>query len=587
MPAPTEEIKQKIDMVDLTAEYIKLIPAGRNFKALCPFHNEKTPSFMVSAERQSWHCFGCGLGGDQFSFIEKQEGVDFAEALRILANKAGVKLQSFKPEEHNQRTRLLDLLACLAEHWQEFLWKSSQADFVRNYLKQRGVKDEIAKEFALGYAPESWDDAIKFLQNKNYSLKEIDDAGVSTAGDKGRPYDRFRNRLMFPIRDVHGNIVGFTGRKMNEEDKGGKYVNSPQTLVYNKSRVLYNLDLAKNEIRRLNYVILVEGNIDALSCYQAGTQNVVAVSGTALTEDQIGLIKRFTNNVMIAFDADAAGLNANLRGVDLAWGAGLNVKVINLAGKKDPDELIKEEPEKWKNAIRNSQNFMDYLFEAQKTNLDFARVDHKKTYARKILPLIAKLGDVVERAHYLTNLSAILNVPESALSDALKSLTRPKTKTGASDKAQAAPVNQDRLVAEHLLGLIIKFPRFAGEVFMRLEPEMIVFLPASQLYKQLIIHYNKDQSLDFQGIKGALDKNQASYFQELALFNDEELSGDNPDIINREIISAVKRIKERFLKAKQQSLAMAIKRAEQEKNLEQTTALSRELMDLVRDFSEP
>src|SRR3989338_897873 len=351
-----EEIKQKVDIVDLLGEYVKLTPAGSNFKANCPFHQEKTASFMVSPERQSWHCFGCGLGGDHFTFIQQIEGVDFPEALRILANRAGVKLESFKPEEHNQKTRLLDLLKALTEYWQKLLWEDPSAGFVRDYLAKRGVAGETAKEYALGYAAESWDNAIKFLQNKGYSLKEIAEAGASMVGEKGRPYDRFRNRLMFPICDVHGNVVGFTGRKMNEEDKGGKYVNSPQTPVYNKSQVLYNLDLAKAEIRRLGYVILVEGNMDALSCYQAGTKNAVAVSGTALTEEQIKLIKRFTNNVMIAFDADAAGLNANLRGVDLAWQAGLNVKVINLSGGKDPDELIKENPDKWKESVKKSQN---------------------------------------------------------------------------------------------------------------------------------------------------------------------------------------------------------------------------------------
>src|SRR3989338_5336361 len=351
-----EEIKQKVDIVDLLGEYVNLPPAGSNFKANCPFHHEKTASFMVSPERQIWHCFGCGLGGDQFKFIQQIEVVDFTEALRILANRAGVKLESFRPEEHNQKTKLLDLLKTLTSHWQKILWEEPQAEFVRDYLKKRGVMEVTAKEYELGYALESWDDAVKFLQTKGYSLKEMADAGVSITGDKGRPYDRFRNRLMFAIRDVHGNVVGFTGRKMNEEDKGGKYVNSPQTLVYNKSQVLYNLDLAKAEIRRLGYVILVEGNMDALSCYQAGTKNAVAVSGTALTEEQIKLIKRFNNNVMIAFDADAAGLNANLRGVDLAWQAGLNVKVINLSGGKDPDELIKENPDKWKESVKKSQN---------------------------------------------------------------------------------------------------------------------------------------------------------------------------------------------------------------------------------------
>jgi len=588
MASNIEEIKQKVDLVDLVGEYVKLAPAGSNFKANCPFHQEKTASFIVSPERQIWHCFGCGLGGDQFKFIQQIEGVDFPEALRILANRAGVKLESFKPEEHNQKTRLLDLLKTLTSHWQKILWEDSKAEFVREYLKKRGVSETTAKEFLLGYALESWDDAVKYLQDKGYSLKEMADAGVSIVGDKGRPYDRFRNRLMFAIRDVHGNVVGFTGRKMNEADQGGKYVNSPQTLAYNKSQVLYNLDLAKTEIRRLGYVILVEGNMDALSCYQAGTKNAVAVSGTALTEDQIKLIKRFTNNVMIAFDADAAGLNANLRGVDLAWQAGLNVKVINLAGGKDPDELIKENPDKWKESIKKSQNFMDYLFMANALNLDLTRVDHKKTYAKKLLPLIGKLGDEVERAHYLNKLADILNVSVEVLSLALKQVPGAKSfKQAVNETARPASIgNQDRLTAEHLLGLILRFPEQAKNVFSRLEPEMINFTQAAELYKELLIYYNKDQRLDHQVLLSLLPPGQATYFSQLALFNDEDINEDHPELVNHEIVSAVKRLKEQYLKSKQQLLGRQIKQAEEAGNLEQANALTKELMELFRQLAE-
>ena len=322
---PTEEIKKRLDIVDLLGEYIKLKQAGSNFKALCPFHNEKTPSFMISPEKQIWHCFGCSKGGDQFTFIQEMEGVEFPEALRILARRAGVQLTYHNPEFHNQKTRLLDLLRTISEYWHQILLKDDSAENIRKYLSDRKINSQTIEDFNFGYAKDSWDDAIKYLQAKDFSLKEINDAGISVAGDRGKPYDRFRGRLIFPIRDVHGNVVGFTARKMQEEDKGGKYINSPQTAVYNKSSILYNLDLAKQEIKRLGYAILVEGNMDAVASYQAGTKNVIAVSGTALTLDQIDILKRYTINVMIAFDADVAGTNANLRGIDLAWQAGFNV----------------------------------------------------------------------------------------------------------------------------------------------------------------------------------------------------------------------------------------------------------------------
>jgi len=266
---------------------------------------------------------------------------------------------------------------------------------VRDYLKQRAVSEATASLFNLGYAKDEWEDGIKYFQQKGFSLKEVADTGLSVINAKGKPYDRFRGRLIFPIRDVHGNTVGFTARKMKEADQGGKYVNSSQNLIYNKSGILYNLDLARQEIKRLNYAILVEGNMDALSSYQAGTKNVIAVSGTALTEDQITLLKRYSINVMISFDADVAGTKANLRGIDLAWQAGFNVKVIHLPVGQDPDDLIKQSPEQWKRLVKQASNFMDYIFQVTFQELDLSRVDHKKLAAKKILPIIKKIPDGV------------------------------------------------------------------------------------------------------------------------------------------------------------------------------------------------
>ena len=589
MNSPIEEIKQRLDLVDLIQEYVKLNPAGSNFKARCPFHNEKTASFMVSPEKQIWHCFGCSLGGDHFEFIKKIEGVEFPEALRILAKRANVKLEDKDPEHHNQKTRLWDLLRDLSDYWHGTLLNSPEAQFVRNYLAERKVGVEAIKAFQLGYAKDSWNDAILHLQNMGYSLREIELAGVSKIGEtkadfqSNHPYDRLRNRLIFPIRNVHGNVVGFTGRTMAKEFEGGKYINSPQTQIYNKSTLLYNLDLAKQEIRKKDYAILVEGNMDALAAYQAGTKNVVAVSGTSLTDEQINLLKRFTQNVMISFDADVAGTKANLRGIDLAWQAGLNVKVVPLPKGQDPDDVIREDPEKWKAALRAANNFMDFVFQATLSELDISRIDHKKSAAKKLLAVIAKLGDPVEQSYHLKKLAIILEVAEETLIKILSQINS-KTKKGLPVKeiqASFKPIGQERSVAERLVALLIKFPDYFPEVLNRLEPEEIIYLPVQRLYKEMAIYYNKEQNLELSGFSGQLDQSSRDYIERLSLIIDEEIFNGTAQEIQHEISEVSKRLKKIYLKDRLKVVQKLMQQAEQAKNITEVNELSDEFSKLT------
>lgn len=580
---PTDEIKQRLDIVDLIGEYVKLKPAGSNLRALCPFHNEKTPSFMVSPEKQIWHCFGCGKGGDHFTFIQELEGLEFPEALRILAQRAGVKLVYQNPEFHNHKTRLLDLCRLSADYWHGLLTGDQSADFVRKYLAERQLTPETVNEFSLGYAKNDWEDLIKYLQSKDYTLKEIADAGLSVPGKQERPYDRFRNRLIFPIRDVHGNVVGFTSRKMSEEDPGGKYVNSPQTQIYNKSQILYNLDLAKQEIKRLNYAILVEGNMDAIASYQAGIKNTVAVSGTSLTDEQIKLLKRYTLNVMIAFDADVAGAKANLRGIDLAWQAGLNVKVIHLPEGQDPDDLIRESKDKWKEAVKAADNFMDYIFTVTFKDLDLSRVDHKKLAAKKILAVVAKMGDEVERSHYLKKLADKLSVSEEALVKSLPGANNAAQKPkNEEQKTESIRVNKEQIVAEYLLALLIKFPEQIQSVSQRLTPEMITHIPSAELYKDLIIYYNKDQSFSFDDFKKGLNQDRADYLNQLSLLIDETFYQDKPDLISYEMVQMVGRLTEFYKKSRTKIIVEQIGLAEKAGDSEAVNQFSEELNKLSR-----
>src|SRR3989339_101343 len=298
---PSEEIKSRLDIVDVIRDYIQLQQAGSNFRAKCPFHSEKTPSFMVSPEKQIWHCFGCGKGGDVLEFVKEIEGINFAETLRLLAPKAGVELKKQNFQEISKRNRLLDILEMCSKYYNRFLTESKTAENARKYLTERGVDNKVIVEWGIGYSPEGWDNVYSPLRKKGFHDNEIFEAGMSLkrSGSSGY-YDRFRGRIMFPINDVNGNIVAFTARVSPEKEareKMGKYINSPQTDVYNKSKILFGLDKAKLEIKNQGYAIIVEGQMDAITAHKYGFKNVVASSGTALTDEQIVLLKRFPNQI--------------------------------------------------------------------------------------------------------------------------------------------------------------------------------------------------------------------------------------------------------------------------------------------------
>jgi len=589
MLSPVEEIKQRLNLVDLIQEYVKLTPAGVNFKARCPFHNEKTPSFYVSSEKQIWHCFGCGLGGDHFEFIKRMENLEFPEALRILAAKANVKLDYKNPEFTSRKTKLVDLCQEIATFWQLKLNNDPSAEPARSYLLQRKVGKAAQEEFILGHAAESWDEAIRNLQNKGYSLLEINQAGISVSNEKGRPYDRFRNRLMFPIKDANGNIVGFGGRKMKEEDPGGKYINSPQTDIYNKSEILYNLYQAKSEIKRLDYAILVEGYMDVLACHQAGTKNVVAVSGTALTEGQIKILKRYTNNIMIAFDADAAGTLANLRGIDLAWQAGCNVKVIHLTGGKDPDEIIKSDKDKWRQLVLKAENFMDYIFTVTFQSLDLTRIDHKKKAAQRLLKIIAKLGDEVERAHYLKKLAKELDVSPEPLTRVLERI-QTNSQVPADQTVAVSPllrtINQEQMLLERLICLLFKFSSQIPVISQLLEPELIAEEWYQEVYKKLIIYYNKNQSFDSSGFLKEFPEEKKGLLNKIMLLAETDEIEDKPAVIKQEFSQLINRLKKHHFNQELKKLSQQIAQAEKAKNEEQVKNLSKEFSRIMSRLAE-
>lgn len=492
-----EEIKRRIDIVDFISSYLNLKKAGSSYKSLCPFHQEKVPSFYVSPERQIFKCFGCGKAGDVIGFLMEIENLDFPEALKILAEKAGVKLKRFEKkeweEEKELKTRLYEINKLAALFFHKILTEKPKAQFVRDYLKSRQINQKSIKEFMLGYAPDSYDLLSNFLIKRGYKMLDIHQAGLVVESEKkeGEYYDRFRNRLMFPIFDQIGNVIAFTGRAM-EEVEGGKYINSPETAIYSKSKVLYGLDKAKRAIKEKNEAIIVEGQTDLIACHQRGFKNVVASSGTALTPFQLQILSRLTSNLAFAFDQDKAGEEATKRAVDLAHQYGFEVKIILTPSGKDPDECLRENPLLWEKALSQKRNIMDFFFEtAFKNHPKILDSTSKREIAQELLPTIKNISDKIVQAHWLSKLAEGLKVPEKYLFEALE-----KIKERKEEKIEEAFQTKEADFEERLLSLVLTYPEFQKDFFQKVKPEDF-----------------EDEKL--KGLALALKK----YYNEVAIFN--------------------------------------------------------------------
>jgi len=592
MSSQIEEIKARVDIVDLISEYIRLKQAGaNNWKALCPFHNEKTPSFMVSKDKQFWHCFGCSEGGDIFTFIQKIEGLEFPEALRLLAQKAGVKLVAENPELSSQRNRLSDAIQSAANFWHKVLLESPSGQKARDYLKKRQVSDKIISDFKIGYAVDSWDNLIKFLKSQKFSDQEIFLAGLSVKKERGFDfYDRFRDRLMFPINDLHGSPIGFSGRTLKIDEQGGKYINTPQTLVYNKSLAVFNLDKAKSEIKKQDLAIIVEGQMDVLASVQAGTENVIATSGTALTLDQLKILKRYTKNLAMAFDTDIAGEGAAKRGIDLALSEEMNVKVIVLPQGKDPDECIKNNPTDWITAVKNAKSIMEYYFDQTFGRLDLSKVEDKKTAAKILLPIIAKIGNRIEQTHWLQKLAETLKVPEKIL---WESITRPEGKKSADDSKNAPTATKDRnlMLIEQILAIVLKHPTNISYLAANITPDLIIDNELNRLYKRLIIYYTDDikgnkEIFDLQEFHSKLqEKELAALADKLVLLAEKDFFDFDSETLRDELIKAINFFKRDCYNSQLKEVSEKLKLAEANSQEEQVKELIDRFNEVVAQLN--
>ncbi len=415
----TEQIKDKIDIVELIGSYIKLEKAGINYKARCPFHNEKTPSFYVSASRQNFYCFGCGEKGDIFTFVEKFEGLDFLSALKKLGDKCGVEIG--ESGSYTDKKPLDDIYAVMKEAASFFAESLKTAEKVKNYLENRGVTPETIAKWEIGYARDGWRNLYDHLTVKGFSPLLMRRAGLLKE-TSGKQYDTFRDRIIFPIKDTDGRVVAFSGRQFGENDKAPKYLNSPETEVFKKSKTLYGWDIARNAIRKLDYAVLVEGQFDLVLAHQIGTPNTVASSGTALTLEHLKLIKRLTDRIILSYDGDKAGEVAALRATELALSIGMEVKIASINDGDDPASLIKNDAESWKESLRKAQHVIDYMLGKAITN--YSGMNLIKEVEKNILPYLLWIESDIERAHFIKRIADKIHIKEEAISNDLRKIDK-------------------------------------------------------------------------------------------------------------------------------------------------------------------
>ncbi len=598
-----EEIKSRLDIVDIVKEYVKLEKVGANYRGLCPFHLEKTPSFFVSPSRQIWHCFGaCGEGGDIFKFIMKIEGVEFSEALRILARKAGVELKKESSKIRTEKERLAEILEISCQFFETQLKKSRRGEEAIKYLLKRGVKEETINKWRLGYAPESWRGLSDFLVGRGYKREEIEKAGLSIKSPKsGKYYDRFRGRIIFPIFNLNSQVVAFGGRIFNntsQESKEAKYINSPATVLYNKSKILYGLDKAKKAIREKDSCILVEGYMDAIMAHQAGVENAVATSGTALTEDHLRIIKRYSDNLFTAFDMDLAGGSATKRGIHMAQAMGFNIKVVLMPEGKDPADLVLTNPDKFKEAVEKAKSIHDFYFQDVVSGIDKNSLEGKKNISEIILPVIKRIPNKVEQAVWLKDLADFLEIREEALLEEMKKISLEDSQINRAEidslerKEEKSRKTRKEGLEEYLIILILKKPDLIDRIkennyrfLSKKTIEILNFIKekgSESLTKRIVYSKKEEESEKKEGDylnNGLLELNDKVTY--LLLKADIEEIEEKK--IEEELENCLREIKKIFVKEKIENLSRSIKEAEKNGETEKAAVLLKELAEITKE----
>lgn len=575
-----EEIKNRLDIVELISGYIAVKKSGANFKATCPFHNEKSASLMISPQKQIWHCFGCGEGGDIFGFVMRYENLDFREALSQLANRAGVVLPERRsnPVEAQENKKITEDLIRINNFTAKFYQK--QLDFetsqnavskeAREYLIKRGLNKQTIENWQIGFAPESFDALIKALQAKNVTSQNALLAGVVAKNDRGNIFDRFRNRIVFPIHNYFGDVAGFTARVLPSAENidkntsgssagnfvAAKYINSPETPVYNKSKILFGLFQAKQAIRKADETVVVEGQMDCIAAHQAGFGNTVATSGTALTEDHLRLIGRLTKNLKFSFDSDSAGLAALRRAGELAMTMGFRVKVISFSGAKDPDELIQTSPGLWKKAVQDAVWFIDHYIDWAEKNFTFGSLEQKQYISQEVIPILRFITNPLEQGHYIRLMSERFAVTENELRADLKPSPQANPNERREDVSKAVMITPEVIQEKEILGGLFAYPEFRAFVAEEGLPSEYISDYIRPIMNAALIN----EPLVGEAATPAMDAlaNEAQFMVESSL---ENLNG-NELALMRELKKSFYLFKMAGIKKQLQDATTAIKKAE-------------------------
>jgi DNA primase len=560
-----EEIKARLSIEDVIGEYVPLKRAGRNWKGLSPFTNEKTPSFTVSPDKQIWHDFSSNKGGDVFSFVMEVEGLDFRATLELLARKAGVDLEQFKTNSQNKgpdKERLHELLELSAKFYQVQFSRSKIAiDYVFN---KRKFTKETAITWQLGYSPNNGSALVDFAKSKGFSEEEIRQAGLSARRYNGLA-DMFRGRLMIPLHDPQGRIIGFTARLLADDPGAPKYINTPQTVLYDKSRHIYGLHLAKESIRSSQYAVLVEGNLDVISSHQAGVRQVVATAGTALTEPHLKALSRLTGDIRLSFDGDKAGIAATERAIPIASRVKVSLSIIDLPSGKDPDELIQQDPALWQTAVNEHAYALDWLMQRYQKLLDIKSAQGKREYSDILLPVIRGLSDDVERDHYLNAIAETIDVSRDALQQKLLKTSsddapsRPKRiKTQTQNLDSVALDNQK--VQDHFLSLLLMRPTLR-EFMDLITSEMVYTENARELLLFLKSYPDFHGQLDqAEGLQ-----NLSDYVKIESVLYEELYQGLELNELHYEAARLQARLVETFVKTQKAELAQELISADDDK----------------------
>lgn len=557
-----EEVKSRTDIVSIIGERIELKKAGRNFKAACPFHGEKTPSFMVSPELQIFKCFGCGEAGDVFAFLEKYEGMEFAEALKYLADKAGVKLERFQGGQSTEKEKLIDLNHEALRFYNYLLLEHPVGKRALNYLiEMRGLKPETIKEFQLGYSPESSFSLKKYLIDKRkFALNDVERAGIGIIRGQSL-YDRFNGRIIFPLFDHRGNTIGFSGRILPwDKRETGKYINSPETPLYHKSSVLYGLNLSRSFIKKKKTAIIVEGELDLISSWQAGIKNVVAIKGSALTEEQVRLLSRFAQKFILALDSDMAGDAATRRGIKIASDLGIEIKIAEISGGyKDPDDAARGNIEGYKKDLIGAKVVWDYLIDSVFSRNNSATGSGKSKISKEIIPILAEIGDKIVQSHYANVVAGRLGVPLLAVTDEISKIEKNSEQVVENIVEKTEEKTKRDVLEENLLKLIFALnPKNANYK----EIQNLVKQPLNTKLIEEYVKFIEAGDFDISKFGKKLPPELFSGYSKLVLKEERDLD-EKEEELNRELELVKKELKILAVKEKLETLGFQMREMEE------------------------